>query len=99
MSGTWPSFADPITCDAGTWTAAFHDYDQFHELCYYRVTLHDRVRGEVRLMACVDVYAGWSDAEQRDEIRYALGVVAASGKSNTPYRGALGQPRWGDDDP
>jgi hypothetical protein len=97
MSDAWPSFADPIPCDAGTWTASLDSYDQYHEVYYYRVTLNHRLRGEVRLMASVDVHAGWSDTEERDEIRYALGIVAASAQSNTPYRGALGQPRWGDD--
>jgi hypothetical protein len=86
---TFPAFSEPTPIDAKrSWTATFDSYDQRNEDCYYVVTLST---GE-RFMVQVALYwAGddWSGPGFAERLKQEIHKVAATGKTNTSYTGAM----------
>jgi hypothetical protein len=100
MPFTWPEFsikepfdgsgAAPGVTPLRGWTATFDSYDQYRELCYYRVTLLDGDRAVGALMAKLATdFAGddWSTPAFANELRRGIARIAATGETNTEYRG------------
>ncbi len=96
MSFEWPEFAEPVEIDdTRAWTAVFDSYDQRNENCYYRVAVYEGDKLVARLIAKVDIgWAGddWTDGAFAARVRESIDSVAASGRSNTEYRGTI--PAW-----
>ncbi len=88
-----PGFPDRNPIEGGrAWTAVFDSYDQRNDDCYYLVTLFDGESVVSQLMAQVGMWwAGddWTSAEFLERLRKEIHSVAATGKSNTEYRGSL----------
>lgn len=97
MGFSFPEFPEPTPLDTQrSWTAAFESYDQRNEDVYYVITLHEGGREVGRFI--VEVFphwAGddWSVPEFEEGMRKALHVLAAAGKTNTSYIGAMSRPR------
>jgi len=93
MAFDFPDFQVPIPLDAQrAWTAAFDSYDQRNDDAYYVVTLHDAGREVARFMVQVGVsWAGddFTGAGFLPRLRDELQRVAATGKANTGYTGAM----------
>lgn len=88
MSFTWPEFAGEPIGDGRTWSATFDSYDERKDDVYYVVTLTD---GE-SFMVCVSAtFSGdqWEEAEVTSTLRARIAQVAATGKTNTDYRGPV----------
>jgi len=86
-----PQFPEPTPLDAGrSWTAAFDSYNERTLDLYYIITLHEGGRPVARFMAELfpswDV-VDWAAARHRESLRRAIHEVAASGRTNTAYRG------------
>ncbi|MCU1279404.1 MAG: hypothetical protein JWM53_2950 [bacterium] len=92
MSFTWPEFTNEPLDGSRTWSAKFDSYDQRNEDCYYVVTLFDGERATGSFMAQVGTeFAGddWTRPEVLQQLRARLASVAATGQTNTNYRGPV----------
>jgi hypothetical protein len=70
------------------WSAQFDSYDQRNEDCYYVVTLSD----DTSFMAAVSAMLStnqWIEEEARTTLRSRIAQVAATGQTNTSYRGPV----------
>ena len=85
---SWPQFHGEALPDGRTWSATFDSYDERHDDVYYVVTLSDGTELMAQVSATFSSDA-WIDAEVRDTLRARIGQVAATGKSNTDYRGPV----------
>src|SRR6185312_11019748 len=88
MSLAWPTFSLEPLDDGRTWSATFESYDERHDDVYYVVTLSD---GTDLMAQCSTTFSSnaWIETEVRDTLRERIGRVAATGKSNTDYRGPV----------
>jgi hypothetical protein len=85
---SWPQF-DSEQLDGGrTWSATFDSYDERHDVVYYVVTLSDGTEFMVEVSA---VFSSdkWDDEVARTTLRARISRVAATGRTNTEYRGAV----------
>ena len=91
MSFTWPEFIHQPLDGSRTWSAKFDSYDQRNEDCYYVITLYDGDRVVATFMAQAGTVAGddWTGPAFLDELRRRLAQVAATGQTNTTYRGPV----------
>jgi hypothetical protein len=92
MSFTWPEFINQPLDGGRTWSAKFDSYDQRNEDCYYVITLCEGDRVIATFMAQAGTeFAGddWTGPGFLDELRRRLADVAATGKTNTSYRGPV----------
>lgn len=96
MAFTFPEFSEPVAIDAQrSWTATFDSYDQRNDDVYYVVTLREVSGATMNLMVRVGLdWAGddWTGLELLDRLRKEIHGVAATGKSNTHYTGAMLRP-------
>jgi len=85
---SWPEFNNEPLVDGRTWSATFESYDERHDDVYYVVTLSD---GTDLMAQCSATFSSdaWIETEVRDTLRERIGRVAATGKSNTDYRGPV----------
>ena len=103
MSFDWPTFDDEPLDDARAWSARFDSFDQRNDDIYYLVTVHAihaihalRATGEgerviATFMAQVPAPAGddWTGPAFVEELKRKLARVAATGETNTTYRGPV----------
>jgi hypothetical protein len=91
VSFEWPEFSTQQPLDGGrSWTAAFDSYDQYRENCYYLVRIFDGEQWVDEFMACVDTtWMGddWTVPTWLPELTARIAGIAASGKTNTDWRG------------
>ena len=96
MGFAFPEFPEPTPLDTQrTWTAAFESYDQRKENVYYVITLHEGGREVGRFIVEIfPSWAGedWSGPEFKEGLQKELHVLAAAGKTNTSYTGAMSRP-------
>jgi hypothetical protein len=94
MAFTFPPYQEPTAIDARrSWTATFDSYDQRNDDVYYVVTVHEAGREAARFMVQVGLYwAGddWTVPGFVERLTQELHKVAATGKTNTSYTGAMG---------
>lgn len=88
MSFTWPQYTNEPLDDGRMWSAKFDSYDQRNEDCYYVVTLSD---GTTFMAQVGTEFAGddWNKPEVLNELRARIARIAATGKTNTSYRGPV----------
>ena len=93
MAFTFPEFDQPTTIDAQrSWTARFESYDQRNDDVYYVVTLREDGREVARLFVQVGLHwAGddWTGPGFVDRLHKEIHKVAATGRTNTSYSGAM----------
>jgi hypothetical protein len=92
MSFTWPEFKKVALGDGRSWSATFDSYDQYHEDCYYVVTLEGEVGTPTSFMVQVGTeFAGddWNTPEVLRELTDRIARVAATGQTNTTYTGPV----------
>lgn len=96
MAFTFPEYPEPVPIDGQrSWTARFESYDQRNDDIYYGVTLHEAGEPAVQLMVQVwPSWAGddWTRPDFADRLRQEIHAVAATGKTNTSYLGAMSRP-------
>ncbi len=85
----WPTFEIPHRlADGRSWTASFDSYDEYRDCCYYLVVIVDGGDPVDELMARVGLDPEpMNDPALEAGIRAQIADVAASGRSNTAYRG------------
>jgi hypothetical protein len=88
MSTDWPEFANEKLDDGRRWSATFDSYDQRKDTVYYVVTLSDGTSFMVAVSALLSTEQ-WNDEEARTTLGARLGRVAATGQTNTSYRGPV----------
>ncbi|MFT3697788.1 MAG: hypothetical protein QM831_31905 [Kofleriaceae bacterium] len=80
----WPRFADPQPlADGRTWTARLESYDQHYENIYYWITITET--GVAAPPFIGQLSAPYENI--RESLREGLAGIAASGVTNTEYRG------------
>jgi hypothetical protein len=93
MSSQFPDFPALNPLDARrSWTATFDSYDQRNDDAYYVVTIHEAGAVTATFMVQVGMYwAGddWSGPEFLPRLKEEIQRIAATGKANTSYTGAL----------
>ena len=90
--GDWPAYSNEPLDDGRSWSAQFDSYDQRKEDCYYVITLYDGDRVVATFMAQAGTeFAGddWTGPAFLNELRRRLAQVAATGQTNTTYRGPV----------
>jgi hypothetical protein len=93
MEFRFPEYAVPRQIDAQrAWTATFESYDQRNDDVYYVVTIHEGARQVGSFM--VQVWLSWAGDDWRrpdfeERLRQDIHEVAATGKTNTSYLGAM----------
>jgi hypothetical protein len=91
-----PEYLVPTPIDGQrSWTATFESYDQRNDDIYYVVTIHEGGDCSARFIAQVFLsWAGddWSGPEFTERLRREIHGVAATGKTNTSYLGAMSRP-------
>ncbi|CAN1208974.1 hypothetical protein TUMEXPCC7403_02040 [Tumidithrix helvetica PCC 7403] len=94
MAFEFPQFHEPIPINSSSsWTATFDSYDQRNDDCYYLITVREGEHQVSQFMTAVGLWWAdddWSDLKFTDRLREALAIVAATGQSNTNYRGLQG---------
>jgi hypothetical protein len=88
MSTDWPEFVNEKLDDGRHWSATFDSYDQRTDTVYYVVTLSDGTSFMAAVSALFSTEQ-WNDEEARTTLRARLGRVAATGQTNTSYRGSV----------
>ncbi|OHV40586.1 MULTISPECIES: hypothetical protein [Pseudofrankia] len=80
MEFSWPEFATSRTVDGRlSWTAEFDSYDQYREVCYYRVRVFDGDRRVGEVTADVGTeFAGddWTTPAFESELRARIARIA-----------------------
>jgi hypothetical protein len=92
MSFTWPEFRKVSLDDGRSWSATFDSYDQYHEVCYYVVTLEGQVGATPGFMVQVGTeFAGddWTGPDFLAKLTERIAAVAATGQTNTDYTGPV----------
>ncbi|GAA0390905.1 hypothetical protein Acor_19200 [Acrocarpospora corrugata] len=91
MTFAFPEFPEPAAIDADiSWTAVFESYNQRLDDVYYIVTTREGVREVARFIVMVGLHwAGddWRGPEFVRRLRQDIHEVAATGRTNTDYRG------------
>jgi hypothetical protein len=88
MSFSWPQFANEALDGGRTWSATFDSYDERKDTVYYMVTLSEGAS----LMAAVSAAFpddAWNEPVVRSTLCARIGNVAATGQTNTSYRGPV----------
>ncbi len=92
MSFTWPEFTNEPLDGGRTWSAKFDSYDQRNEDCYYVITVYEAGNVIASFMAQAGTeFAGddWTGPGFLVELNRRLAQVAATGQTNTTYRGPV----------
>ena len=84
----WPEYKDEPLDDGRRWSATFESYDERKDTAYYIVTLSDGTRFMAAVSAMLSTDK-WVEEEARTTLRTRIGHVAATGQTNTSYRGPL----------
>jgi len=91
MAFVFPAFDEPAAVGRGrSWTAGFESYDQRNDDVYYVVALHQDAREVDRFVVQVSLHwAGddWTGPDFLERLTRELHAVAATGRTNTTYRG------------
>ena len=92
----FPQFPQPTPIDGQrAWTAAFESFDQRNDDLYYVVDLHDGGQRTARFLVQVSPTLHpdeWDGPKFVEQVRQAIAKVAATGKTNTSYLGAMVKP-------
>ena len=85
---SWPELTKPEPLDDGrSWTATFDSYDQYREVCYYRVVIVEP-RTEIMVAIGTEMFGDdWRHPIVIGELRMTISGVAATGVTNTTYAG------------
>ena len=92
MSFSWPEYTSEQLGGERSWSAKFDSYDERHDDAYYLVTVSDGDQVVATFMAQVSAAFpndDWVDPETTNQLRARIAQVAATGKTNTTYRGPV----------
>lgn len=96
MSSNFPEFTTPQPLAGGrTWTATFESFDQRNDDIYYVVDIREGDTRITRFIAQVWPSVpgnAWDGPAFVENVRQGIAKVAATGKTNTSYIGAMVRP-------
>jgi hypothetical protein len=96
MEEGFPEFPEPVmVADGRAWTATFESFDQRKDDLYYIADIHEGGVRSARFMVHVSPTIHpdlWTGPAFIEHVRQAIGKVAATGRTNTEYTGAMSRP-------